>query len=192
LDVDSLNLPEKIETSRLLLRRLRYEDAEEIFYTYASKPEATKYMAWPTHRSVEDTRAFLLYAIDGWNKGIDYTYAIRLKETNRFSGSFGLLHEFGKIQFGYILTPSSWGNGYATEVCSRMMSLLKLLPGIYRVSTFVDSDNISSIKVLAKSGLKEEARLKQWFRFVNQGNQPKDCVLMYLPLSQIDSSVTAP
>ena len=46
-----LSLPAIIRTERLLLQRLRYEDAEEIFYAYASKPEATRYVSWPTHRS---------------------------------------------------------------------------------------------------------------------------------------------
>jgi [ribosomal protein S5]-alanine N-acetyltransferase len=180
--MNRLDFPEKIETTRLVLKRLRYEDAEEIFYTYASKPEATKFMAWPTHRSVEDTRAFLLYAIDSWNKGSDYSFAIRLKDSQKMIGSIGVMNENGKIQFGYILSPSYWSNGYATEACREIMALLKTFTIVYRVGTFVDIDNTASIKVLLKSGLVEEARLNKWHRFVNQGNLPKDCILFKLPL----------
>jgi [ribosomal protein S5]-alanine N-acetyltransferase len=180
--MDRLNFPEKIETERLLLRRLRYEDAEEIFYTYASKPEATRYMAWPTHQSVEDTRSFLRYAIHSWNQGTDYSFSIRLKDSEKLIGSFGLIHDHGKIQFGYILSPSAWGNGYATEACTRMMKMLQAFPSLFRIGTFVDSANTASIRVLLKSGLVEEARLEKWFRFVNQGNEPKDCLLLRLPL----------
>jgi ribosomal-protein-alanine N-acetyltransferase len=180
--IHHLTLPEKIETERLILQRLRYEDAEQIFYTYASKPEATKYLAWPTHETIDDTRAFLRYAIESWNRGTDYTFGIRIKGSNQFIGSIGLIHDHGKIQFGYVLSPSQWGKGYATEVCSTVMGLLKKQKGLYRVGTFVDLDNISSVRVLQKSGLVEEAKLKNWFRFVNQDNQPKDCALYYLPL----------
>jgi ribosomal-protein-alanine N-acetyltransferase len=67
-----LDLPTEIFTSRLLLQKLRYEEAEEIFYSYASKPEATRYMSWPTHQSLEDTKAFLRYAEQGWRLGSDY------------------------------------------------------------------------------------------------------------------------
>ncbi|HEY0651717.1 MAG TPA: GNAT family N-acetyltransferase [Chryseosolibacter sp.] len=176
-----LDLPEKIETERLLLQRLRYEDAEEIFYTYASKPEATKYLSWPMHRSVEDTRAFIRYAIDAWNLGLDYTFSIRSKRSNKFIGSFGVIHENGRIQFGYVFTPTEWGKGYATEACSKMMSVLKEFPSLFRIGTFVDVDNTASINVLKKSGLVEEARLTRWYRFVNQDNQPKDCILFRLP-----------
>src|SRR5688572_30037884 len=167
-----LDLPERINTERLFLQRLRYEDAEEIFYTYASKPEATRYMAWPTHQSVDDTRSFLRYVIHSWDQGMDYSFSIRLKDTGKLIGSFGLIHDNGKIQFGYILSPTAWGHGYATEACTRMMNVLRTFPSLFRISTFVDTANTASVRVLLKSGLVEEARLEKWFRFVNQGNEP--------------------
>jgi [ribosomal protein S5]-alanine N-acetyltransferase len=179
----SLDLPEKILTDRLELRRLRYEDAEEIFYTYASKPEATRFMSWSTHTSIEETRVFLRYAIAAWIGGLDYSYGIRLLETNRFIGSFGVINENGKVQFGYIFSPTQWGNGYATEACRKMMSLLRDQKNVYRVGTYVDLDNAASMKVLKKSGLVEEARLPRWMRFPNQDNVPKDCGLFVLPVN---------
>lgn len=181
--MEALVLPEVIETSRLILRRLRYEDAEEIFYTYSSKEEATRYLSWRTHQKIEDTHDFLNYAIHGWERGSDFSFSIRLKASNQLVGSFGLLNDLGKIQFGYVFSPCHWGRGYATEVCQRMMTLLDTFPQIYRVSTFVDVENKSSVRVLEKSGLIREATLAKWFRFVNQDMQPKDCVLFYLPLT---------
>jgi RimJ/RimL family protein N-acetyltransferase len=62
-----------------------------------------------------------------------------------------------------------------------MMEVLKTLPSVFRIGTFVDVDNTASISVLKKSGLIEEARLTRWYRFVNQDNQPKDCILFRLP-----------
>jgi [ribosomal protein S5]-alanine N-acetyltransferase len=180
--MDRLILPEKIDTQRLRLQRLRYEDAEEIFYAYASKPEATRYLSWATHRTIEDTMSFLQYAVAGWNKATDFSYSIRLKDSRRLIGSFGLINDLGKIQFGYVLSPSQWGRGYATEVCSEMMRILKTRKGLNRVSTFADIENAASINVLKKSGLVQEALLEKWFRFVNQDLQPKDCMLLYLPL----------
>jgi [ribosomal protein S5]-alanine N-acetyltransferase len=180
-DMPVLNIPEKIETNRLLLQRLRYEDAEEIFYTYASKPEATRYLAWPTHKTIEDTRAFLRYAIESWHMGTDYSFSIRLKNTHQLIGSFGAIHEDGKIQFGYVLSPTVWGQGYATEVCKKMMDTLNTIPSLYRIGTFVDIENEASLKVLLNSGLVEEGRMKKWFRFINQNNEPKDCAVFRLP-----------
>lgn len=169
-------MPAKIETERFVLQRLKYEDAEEIFYTYASKPEATKYLAWITHRSVDDTRAYLRYAIESWNYGIDYSYSIRLKNL-LLVGSIGVLHDYGKAQLGYVISPTHWNRGYTTEAAMHVLKILKTFSGLYRIGTFVDMENIASIKVLQKCGMVEEARLEKWFRFVNQNNQPKDCIL---------------
>jgi ribosomal-protein-alanine N-acetyltransferase len=176
-----LNLPDKISTDRLLIQRLRYEDAEEIFYCYASKAEATRYVSWPTHRTVVDTRGFLRYAIDAWNTGLDYSFSVRLKESNRLIGSIGIINENGKIQFGYIFSPTQWGNGFATEVCRKMMELLKKEKDVFRIGTYVDVENVASIRVLEKSGLVEEVRLPKWIIFPNQENKPKDCILFVLP-----------
>ena len=176
-----LLLPEQIETARLTLERLRYEDAEEMFYAYASKTEATKYMSWPTHQRISDTRNYLKFAIQGWTFGIDYSYGVRLKETNQMIGSFGVLNDQGKLQFGYILSPTQWGRGYATEVCKAMLPLLKMQPGVFRIGTFVDAENEASAHVLQKCGLVGEARLTKWFRFVNQNNEARDCILFKLP-----------
>lgn len=175
-----LNLPERAETERLLLQRLRYEDAEEIFYSYASKPEVTKYVSWPTHQSIEDTRHFLKYARQGWLSGTDYSYSIRLKNNNNLLGSIGAMNDSGKVQFGYCLSPTYWGKGYATEACRLLMDLLTNESLVYRIWTVVDTENIASIKVLRKCGLTEEARFRAWMRFVNQGNKPKDCFFFKL------------
>ena len=175
-----LNLPEKIETDRLILKRLRYEDAEEIFYTYASKPEVTKYLAFPTHQSVADARNFLEYVIGAWDSGAEYAFGIRLKKDHRFIGSIGFINENGKVQFGYALSPNFWNQGIITEACQAALELLKQQKDIYRIWTFIDAENEASGKVLQKCGLVEEARLTKWFRFVNQGNQPKDCILYVL------------
>ena len=43
----------RIETPRLALRRFTLEDAQPMFDNWASDPEVTKYLSWPTHDSVE-------------------------------------------------------------------------------------------------------------------------------------------
>ena len=176
-----LTLPAKIETERLLLQRLRYEDAEEIFYAYASKPEATRFLSWATHRSVDETRTFLKYAVESWNFGTDYSYSIRLKN-GILIGSIGIINDNGKVQLGYVISPAHWRKGYTTEACTRILAMLRSCGGIYRIGTFVDADNTGSIRVLVKSGLAQEARLPKWFRFINQENEPKDCIFFrFLP-----------
>lgn len=175
-----LPMPESFFTERLGVHRFRYEDAEEIFYTYASKPEATKFVSWPTHESLADTRRYLKFARAGWEAGVDYSFALRLPN-RRLIGSCGVVNDRGNVQFGYILSPSQWGNGYATEVCLKLLEVLRSLPGVKSIGTFVDAENVASAKVLLKSGLQVVERREKGFRFVNQGNAEKDCLIFKLP-----------
>ena len=43
-----------LETPRLILRRLTLADAEPMYRNWASDPEVTKFLTWPTHSSVEN------------------------------------------------------------------------------------------------------------------------------------------
>ena len=137
-----LPMPESFTTERLGIYRLRHEDAEEIFYTYASKPGATKYVSWPTHQSLADTKRYLGFTRAGWQAGVDYSYSLRLAG-RRLIGSCGLVNDHGNIQFGYILSPSQWGQGYATEACRKLMEILSSLPGVKSIGTFVDAENVA-------------------------------------------------
>lgn len=176
-----LNLPEQLTTERLLLQRLRYEDAEEIFYAYASKPEVTRYVTWPTHASIKVTREYIHYAQNAWNQGLDYSYTIRLRKTSQLIGSYGVIDENGRVQFGYILSPTFWNQGIATEACTSITSILKTKPQLHRIGTFVDCDNIASAKVLEKCGYQREATLQRWLCFPNQENKAKDCWVYVFP-----------
>lgn len=179
-----LNLPASLKTDRLLIQRLKYEDAEEIFYAYASKLAATKFVSWPTHQTVADTNQYLRKTISAWSDGLEFGYTIRTKHDNRLIGSIGAVNEEGKIQFGYIISPTHWNQGCATEACGALLHQLNRIEHISRIWTFIDAENVASKKVLLKLGLIEEALEKKWFRFVNQGDQWKDCILFHWPVQR--------
>ena len=54
----------RIETKRLLLRAFQPGDAEPMYRNWASDPEVTKFLTWPTHKSVEVSQA----VVDSWVK----------------------------------------------------------------------------------------------------------------------------
>ncbi|MGC3946070.1 MAG: GNAT family N-acetyltransferase [Chryseolinea sp.] len=155
-------ISQNIFTTRLELRRLQPSDAEEVFYSYGSKPEVGRYLTWPTHQTVTDTRSFLQHVEQTWMLGLEFTFGLRLKEQNRLIGSLGIQNDDGRLEIGYVLTPTFWGQGYATEACTAMVNYLKDLPRVYRIQSFVDAENTASAKVLLKSGFIEEARLPKW------------------------------
>ncbi|MBQ4523154.1 MAG: GNAT family N-acetyltransferase, partial [Lachnospiraceae bacterium] len=71
----------KLETERLILRRFVIEDAKAMYENWASEDEVTKFLTWPTHSSVEDTRFVLNHWINSYEKSDFYNWAIELKET---------------------------------------------------------------------------------------------------------------
>lgn len=48
----------RIETQRLILKPITLEDAPAVF-VWASDPEVNRYMPYPLHKSIEDTRAWI-------------------------------------------------------------------------------------------------------------------------------------
>ena len=50
-----------IETKRLVLRPFRISDAQKMYDNWASDPEVTKFLTWPTHASVEVAGQVLAY-----------------------------------------------------------------------------------------------------------------------------------
>ena len=130
-------LPERLETNRLQLQRLRYEDPEEIFYAYASKEKATQFVLWPTHQTIRDTNEYLRYCTRAWHEGHNYAYSIRLKFENRLIGSFGVVNDLGNIHFGYVISPTHWNNGYATEAATCLIDILRKQDVVFKIWRFV-------------------------------------------------------
>ena len=42
-----------LETPRLILRRAQVSDAEPMFYNWASDEEVTRFLTWPTYKTVD-------------------------------------------------------------------------------------------------------------------------------------------
>ena len=51
----------QLETDRLILRRFTVNDAESVFFNWASDDEVTRYLTWPTHQSTAVSRGYMEY-----------------------------------------------------------------------------------------------------------------------------------
>ncbi len=108
-----LNNP-TLETERLILRKFDIPDAQDVF-EYAKHPEVTKYMTWETHRSVEDSKGYIHWALERYEKDEAGEWGVELKETGRIIGAMGFvqldLPNFcGAI--GYALSKEYWGKDH--------------------------------------------------------------------------------
>jgi [ribosomal protein S5]-alanine N-acetyltransferase len=147
----------EIETERLVLRRPRSADARAIFERYASDPEATRYMAWLTHRSLDDTLAFLQFSDELWARWpLAGPYLVFARDGVTLLGSAGIVNDdAARAQAGYILARDAWGRGYATEALLASMEAARAA-GVRRLEAGVHVDHQVSCRVLEKAGFVRE------------------------------------
>lgn len=62
----------------------------------------------------------------------------------------------GEIEVGYLLKPSAWGKGYATEVCKRLLRFGFEDAPLPEIVAVTHPDNTASQHVLRKAGMAEE------------------------------------
>lgn len=166
-----LNAPATLKTARLTLRRPRLEDAARIL-PYAGDPAVTRYMGWTTRRDLEHTREYLEMALEEWQTDGCGTYII--EREGMLIGSTGLyfcIEQTGTT--GYILAPSAWGQGFATEACRAMIELGRSL-GLARIEAQCHVDHRASARVLEKSGMSFEGVLCRKLIFPNLSFEPED------------------
>src|SRR5438105_13034419 len=77
-----------IETPRLLLRAFQPRDVDDIF-EYASDPEVTKHVRFVTHKSTDDTRAFLKLMEENRRAGSSVVWAVTLRSKGKGIVSVG-------------------------------------------------------------------------------------------------------
>ena len=78
---------QKIDTERLILRKFKNTDAEEIFNNWLSDTEVSKYMVWNHQKNIEETKRWLEKCIAKYEKLDSYNWGIELKESGELIGS---------------------------------------------------------------------------------------------------------
>jgi RimJ/RimL family protein N-acetyltransferase len=172
----STRAPELIQTARLDLRRPQASDAEEMFATYTADPEVTRYVGFPRHRRIEDTRAFLAFSDGQWSTWPAGPYLIRLRADGSLLGSSGLMFETPcRAATGYVLARGAWGRGYATEAVTAMIDVARGC-GVRRLYAVCHHEHLASAHVLEKAGFALEGTLRRYAEFPNLApGEPLDC-----------------
>ena len=123
---------QKIETPRLLLRRLMPSDAPMMYANWANDPEVTRWLRWTPHKDVAETQELLsawalLYPNEDY-----YQWAIVEKATGQVFGSISLYNSLpgepqqktewpgldltdGVWEPGYCIGRKWWNKGFTTE-----------------------------------------------------------------------------
>jgi len=143
------------ETPRFLLRRFTKEDAP-LIYKLNSDPEVVRYVHEPVLENENQAKEILINNILPQYKLNLGRWAIYDKAGYEFIGWCGLkyIKETGVYDLGYRLLRTAWGKGYATEAAQYTLIYglrdlkIELITGMAHV------ENLASIKVLEKIGMK--------------------------------------
>jgi RimJ/RimL family protein N-acetyltransferase len=174
-----MNKVERTLTARLVLRRPRAADAEDVFSRYSSDSEVTRFLGWPRHSSLGETLAFFKFSDAEWRRWPAGPYLIECRQSGRLLGGTGLAFETPfRAATGYVLARDAWGRGYATEALRAMVSVAGEV-GLRRLYALCHPDHPASSRVLEKCGFTREALLRRHSEFPNlRPGEPSD-VLCY-------------
>jgi len=153
-----------LETDRLQLREFVEEDAEW-FFRLNSDPAVLRFVPDKQLSSVEQARQILIdhpiadYRKYGFGRG-----ACILKSTGEPIGFAGskYLEELGEVDVAYRLLPAHWSKGLATEAARASVRFGFTELGLKRIIALVMPENIASVRVLEKTGLRYVETIKFW------------------------------
>ena len=103
------------ETERLILRRYKEEDLQDLF-EYLSDKEVVKYEPYKP-LTLNETQENLK-----WRIGTDEMIAVELKDSHKMIGNVYMgKREFEALEIGYVFNRNYWGHGYAAESCKALI-----------------------------------------------------------------------
>ena len=154
---------QRIETQRLILRRFRIDDAEDMYNNWASDPEVTRYLTWPVHSSVEVTRTLLTDWVSHYTDGGYFNWVMEHKETGKAIGNISVVklnENTEAADMGYCMSRAYWGQGLMPEALEAVMIYLFDVVGLNRIAACHDVNNPKSGRVMDKAGMKQEGILR--------------------------------
>ena len=146
-----------IETDRLILRKFRLTDCEDVF-EFGSDEEIQRYTGDELIPSVDAARKriqdglFVDYQKYGYGR-----LACIYKPDEKLIGFAGLkyLPELDETDIGFRFLQRYWGRGIATEASKELIKYGFEELGLNRIIGIAMEENIASQKVLTKIGLRQ-------------------------------------
>lgn len=155
-----------LETDRLLLRKVRMDDAEDMFM-YGSHPKVSKYTTWDRHESITHTKTFIQFVLSNYANKQPAPWGIEHKADGTFIGTidFGMWQLHHKsAELGYVISQNYWGQGLATEAAREVIAFGFKKMDLVRIQARCFIENTASARVMEKLGMTYEGTLrKSWY-----------------------------
>lgn len=145
-----------LDTQRLTLRRLSYDDAAFIL-RLLNDPDFIRFIGDKGVRNLEDARGYLrtgpLASYERFGFGL---FRVDLRESGEPIGMCGLLKRevLADVDIGFAYLPEHRSKGYAFEAATAIASYAYRTYGLTRLAGVTKPDNFGSMRVLEKLGLR--------------------------------------
>ena len=152
-----------LETERLILRRITLDDVDDMFL-YGSNEEVSKYVTWNTHKTLSETKEFINFVLNKYEKNQVAPWGIEYKENGKFIGTIDFVWIQPKqksAEIGYVISQEYWGNGLAAEAAKEVIKLGFEKMDLVRIQARCDVENIGSSRVMEKVGMSFEGIIRK-------------------------------
>jgi len=140
-------------TERMILRRYRPEDADDLYQYLGTDPAVDAYSGWNPYASLEMAQETVRGFIDSYED--DHTYSWIMDIDDVIVGTIGAYdYKDDQIEVGFSVVKGWQGRGLAAEALKKVLEYLTENEGIPCVTAWCAAENIGSQKVLEKAGMK--------------------------------------
>lgn len=146
----------ELHSERLILRRVRREDAESYYRNLGSREAVTRGMLWNPHRDISESVASVEKTLRRYGEGRCYRWAVTEKGSDELIGIVELLRfdeTESSCSFAYMLAERCWGRGYGSEVLRRVFRFAFEEMGVERICADHFADNPASGACMRKAGM---------------------------------------
>ena len=142
----------ELRTERLILRRYRPEDADDLYRHLGTDPAMYRYSGWNPYATPEMAQETVRRFIDSYRD--EHFYGWVLDADDVLFGTIGAYdYRDDRIEVGFSVVRACWGRGYATEALKAVLLYLTENEGISCVTAWCAAENIGSRRVLEKAGM---------------------------------------
>jgi RimJ/RimL family protein N-acetyltransferase len=176
---------DRMQTPTLLLRPLEPADAPALFEQILGDADTMRDLPLGRHRRVDESSAFIDWALRGWNDGSLIRYAIECRQTGRLTAVIELRPVLPRVEVSVMTSYKlgmQFGNG-EIQVLQQLVNWLLEQPGVYRVFGYCAVDGLAH-KTLERIGFTREATLVNHQPRPNRGLIAADSYIYALTRSE--------
>lgn len=158
INKDSALTVPTLETSRLLIRCLRMDDAADML-DILSDEETVRYWSRPIMTELQQAEAYTRENLRWMDDGHCLYWGIEEKASGKMIGTctlFKLDSSNRRSEIGYLLNRRYWHQGFMSEALQSVIAYAFTELKLHRLEADTDPENAASIRVLERFGFERE------------------------------------